>query len=261
MKLDRRAFLGAAGLSALSAAGRSSFGALIEPGSLDRSGDAQTRARPLTAGRWAMVIDVQKCLRRPDCTACTSACHKAHNVPESVDAAHEIKWIWKEPFERAFPSEQYAYPVDTLREAPVLVLCNHCNAPPCVRVCPTGATWRRQDGVVMMDSHRCIGCRYCVAACPYGSRSFNWSDPRRQLRSLNPDYPTRTKGVVEKCTFCEERLATGRMPACADACPDGAIICGDLGDASSTVRTALRARYSVRRKAGLGTEPGVYYLV
>jgi molybdopterin-containing oxidoreductase family iron-sulfur binding subunit len=113
----------------------------------------------------------------------------------------------------------------------------------------------------MMDWHRCIGCRYCVAACPYGSRSFNWGDPRPYIRELNPDFPTRTKGVVEKCTFCEERLAKGQMPACVEACKAKAMVFGDLNDPQSEVRKLLGSRYALRRKPELGTKPEVYYLV
>ena len=107
---------------------------------------------------------------------------------------------------------------------PVLVLCNHCDNPPCARVCPTEATWKRDDGIVMMDWHRCIGCRYCIAACPYGSRSFNWQRPAAASRQADPDYPTRTKGVVEKCTFCDERLVdrASRRPASRPARGEGA---------------------------------------
>ena len=116
---------------------------------------------------------------------------------------------------------------------PVLVLCNHCDNPPCVRVCPTKATWRRDDGIVMMDWHRCIGCRYCVVACPYGSRSFNWVNPRPHVEDITMDFPTRMKGVVEKCTLCEERISRNQLPACVEACPYGALIFGDRGDPNS----------------------------
>jgi molybdopterin-containing oxidoreductase family iron-sulfur binding subunit len=113
----------------------------------------------------------------------------------------------------------------------------------------------------MMDWHRCIGCRYCVAACPYGSRSFNWVDPRPHLQTLNPDFPTRTKGVVEKCNFCEERLAKGEQPACVLACQDKALVFGNLNDPTSAVRELLRSRHAIRRRPELGTQPEIYYLL
>ena len=112
-----------------------------------------------------------------------------------------------------------------------------------------------------MDWHRCIGCRYCVAACPYGSRSFNWQDPRPAIATVNPDFPTRTKGVVEKCNFCEERLAKGLAPACVGACQEKAMTFGDLEDPDSEARKLLRARFAVQREPELGTSPSVYYLV
>ncbi len=113
----------------------------------------------------------------------------------------------------------------------------------------------------MMDYHRCIGCRYCMAACPYGSRSFNWVDPRPFIKDINLDYPTRTKGVVEKCNFCEERLAKGLLPACVEACQHKALIFGNLEDPRSEIRERLSSHYTIRRKPGLGTEPKVYYLI
>jgi molybdopterin-containing oxidoreductase family iron-sulfur binding subunit len=113
----------------------------------------------------------------------------------------------------------------------------------------------------MMDWHRCIGCRYCIAACPYGSRSFNWIDPRPYVKHLTSEFPTRSKGVVEKCTFCAERLAQGKPPACVAACEANALLFGDLEDPSSPAREALRSGYTIRRKAELGTMPEVYYIV
>ncbi|MFB3826892.1 MAG: sulfate reduction electron transfer complex DsrMKJOP subunit DsrO [Bryobacteraceae bacterium] len=201
--------------------------------------------------RWAMAIDLEKCRKKPGCTLCMDACHKAHNVPAIPDRARELKWIWKAPFARVFPEVENA----ALAEVETPVLCNHCDNPPCVRVCPTGATWKRADGIVAMDWHRCIGCRYCVAACPYGSRSFNWMDPRPHIKQVNADFPTRTRGVVEKCTFCEERLARGQKPVCVEACPEGAMVFGELS------QIAKMGRFSIRRKPQLGTKPEVFYIV
>jgi molybdopterin-containing oxidoreductase family iron-sulfur binding subunit len=249
MTIDRRQFLGLAGFSALGFATKPSL---------------ETIGRQLRAPgrRWAMVVDPKKCLELDGCTRCIAACHAAHNVPSIAEPRHEVKWIWKERFEQAFPSDQNAHTEDALKDKLLPVLCNHCENPPCVRVCPTRATWKRDDGIVMMDYHRCIGCRYCMGACPYGSRSFNWDDPRRHMGGvLSSDYPTRTKGVVEKCTFCEERLAKRQRPLCVEACPEGALVFGDLADSTSQVRELLRARHSIRRKPELGTQPAVYYVV
>ncbi|UCF57397.1 MAG: 4Fe-4S dicluster domain-containing protein, partial [Deltaproteobacteria bacterium] len=133
------------------------------------------------------------------------------------------------------------------------------------------ATWKRElDGVVMMDQHRCIGCRFCMAACPFGARSFNYGDPRKAPKELNPDfptnmtYPTRTKGVVEKCNFCAERLAKGQLPACVEVASKikaGALTFGDLEDPDSEIRAVLREHYTIRRKPELGTGPNVYYII
>jgi molybdopterin-containing oxidoreductase family iron-sulfur binding subunit len=183
-------------------------------------------------------------------------------VPDFEDPKDEIKWIWSEEFEKAFPSQEGEYVAERHHHQPVLVLCNHCDNPPCTRVCPTQATWKREsDGIVMMDWHRCIGCRYCVVACPYGSRSFNWRDPRPAIADAHAEFPTRMRGVVEKCTFCEERLARGRLPACVEACEHGEMVFGDLEDPNSEVRRLLREHFTLRRKTNLGTQPEIYYIV
>jgi molybdopterin-containing oxidoreductase family iron-sulfur binding subunit len=176
---------------------------------------------------------------------------------------HEIKWIWQAPYHSAFLGTEQQYAREDLEHKQVTVLCNHCQNPPCVRVCPTKATYQRPDGIVMMDFHRCIGCRFCMAGCPYGSRSFNWVDPRAGLpeKLPNPAYPRRMKGVVEKCTFCSERIDIGQPPACVEACPDKLLTFGDLNDGASEVRALLKEHYTIRRKPNLGTQPQVYYIV
>lgn len=247
MKLTRRELLELSGASLLVLAGKKAMAALkgVIPGGKRK--------------RWGMVIDTRKCT---NCDRCVEACNRAHNIPSFDNPAHQVKWVWKEPFEQLFSPAQTEYLAGGLRDEQVPVLCNHCDDPPCVRVCPTGATWKREeDGIVMMDWHRCIGCRYCMAACPYGSRSFNWVDPRPHIRSLNPDFPTRTKGVVEKCTFCPERLAKGLLPACVEACPEKTLVFGDLNDPESNVRKLLASGYALRRKPELGTGPNIYYLI
>ncbi len=255
MSIDRRTFLGVAGLSALAIAGKSSLVVLAQGG----QGEAATGIQPAT--RWGMVIDIQKCQKDQGCTDCLTACNKAHNVPQFTEPAHQVKWIWKEPFDNVFPDQESLYTAEAYKGALIMVLCNHCEKPPCVRVCPTQATWKRADGIVMMDWHRCIGCKYCIVACPYGSRSFNFFDPRTRIKVLNPDFPTREIGVVEKCKFCEELLAKGERPACVVACREKALVFGNLNDPASEVRELLRARYTIRRKPELGTDPNIFYLV
>jgi len=227
-----------------------------------------------------MVVDVRKCLREEVRRACTEACHRVHNVPDIPDPDDpsrphphdEVKWIWTEQFRDAFPDQTHDRTGTDLAEAPVLVLCNHCERPPCVKVCPTQATWKREsDGIVMMDMHRCIGCRYCIAACPYGSRSFNWKDPRPYIAQgpdgeFPSDFPTRAKGVVEKCNFCAERLRDGLEPACVEAARDvpggeGALTFGDASDPDSQVSRILRENHTIARRVALGTGPNVFYRV
>jgi Fe-S-cluster-containing dehydrogenase component len=231
---------------------------------LSGAGHTEPATGALRARRWAMVIDERKCLTREGCQACIQACHHAHNVPAIQDTRHEVKWVWKEQRGNVFPERVTPYTPAAERQRPTLVLCNHCDNPPCVRVCPTQATWKRADGIVMMDEHRCIGCRYCITGCPYGSRSFNFEDPRPSLVGEPTDYPTRTRGVVEKCTFCPERLAAGLRPACVEACEAigcGALVFGDAADPASPVAALLAGDQVVRRRPGLGTSPHVFYLL
>jgi len=257
MTVDRRKFIKLAGVTAAGLA----TGAPARLLARETSAQGE-RSAPLLAKRWAMVIDLKKCLRAQGCVDCVNACHRTHNVPDFDNPKDEVKWVWKEPFEHAFHGEEHEYQREDVKHSLALLMCNHCDSPPCVKVCPTQATWKREsDGIVMMDWHRCIGCRYCVAACPYGSRSFNWRDPRPHISEVNEEFPTRTRGVVEKCTFCEERLARGEMPACVEACPERALTFGDLEDPESDVRAILTNAYSIRRKPELGTVPEVYYLV
>ena len=262
MGFERRDFLKLAGLSTLmGVAGKATVDALAQGVPA-----VSPREHPLTGKRWAMVIDLRK-WSDADSETCVRACHEVHNVPEFDNPKDAVQWIWTEGFEHSFPPQENHYLSEEMHHKQVPLLCNHCDNPPCTRVCPTQATWKReQDGIVMMDWHRCIGCRYCIAACPYGSRSFNWRDPRPHIHGgdeaqLNRDFPTRQRGVVEKCTFCEERLAEGKPPACVEACTSGAMAFGDLEDPNSEVRHHLQENFSIRRKPGLGTQPEVYYLV
>jgi len=254
MEMDRRKFIKICGLSV--------FGlGFMKIGNALAGNASKFKLNPkaLTGKRWAMIIDTRKC--SADCDDCIIACHSAHNVPNINNTKEEIKWLWKEKFEHAFPNQNHEFIDEKIEKRPFMLLCNHCDNPPCVRVCPTKATFKREDGIVMMDYHRCIGCRYCMAACPYGARSFNFKEPRPFIKELNETYPTRTKGVVEKCDFCAERLAKGSLPACVEACKKGALIFGDLDDPNSGVRKILRENHTIQRKPDLGTMPSVYYIV
>jgi len=215
---------------------------------------------PLKAKHWGMVIDTTKFT--PELIEkCAHACRKQHNIPV-IEGKKEIKWFWGGTFEEAFPTQMPEFLSEGVEKREIPLLCNHCEAPMCVRVCPTQATFQRPDGIVMMDMHRCIGCRYCMAGCPFGARSFNFQNPRPFIKDedFNPNYPTRTRGVVEKCTFCTELLEQGKLPACVEAA-EGALTFGDLGDENSEIRHLLREKFTIRRKPDAGTKPSVYYII
>ena len=144
--------------------------------------------------------------------------------------------------------------------------CFQCENPPCVDVCPTKATWKEKDGIVVVDYDWCIGCRYCEAACPYHARRFNWHEPVVPQEELNRKQHylgnrPRTMGVVEKCTFCIQRTRAGQNPACVEACPTGARIFGNLLDPSSDIRQVLKHKKVFRLKEDLGTEPKFWYFM
>jgi len=142
--------------------------------------------------------------------------------------------------------------------------CFQCADPPCVKVCPVGATWQEPDGITVIDYDWCIGCRYCMAACPYWARRFNWAAPDVPASEVNTNQHylgnrARKKGVVEKCTFCIHRTRQGRLPACAEACPTGARVFGNLLDPNSEIRWVLEHKRVFRLKEDLKTEPRFWY--
>lgn len=258
MKQSRRNFLKFAGLSA---AGLCLTPATSALASGHHKEPVMVNKQSLHAKRWAMVIDSRKLNTEEAINKLADACHHTHNVPH-IPTKQDIKWLWPASYAEGFPEQENNFPSEELEKRSFPLLCNHCENPPCVRVCPTKATFKRPDGIVAMDYHRCIGCRYCMAACPFGARSFNFMDPRLHLDmdNLNMQFPTRTRGVVEKCNFCVEKLAEGEMPECVQK-SDGAMVAGDLKDPNSPVRKALRENFTIRRKPSLGTEPGVYYII
>ena len=258
MSMDRRQFLKIAGASTILGIGATAIKGFRQ-GSVEAS-EVMPGPDALKAKRWGFVIDMSKFKTDEDFARVVHACHSIHNVPDFGNPKDEIKWIWKDDYEHTFPGQEDTYMQEGLKEKPFIVFCNHCDKPPCVRVCPTKATFKRGDGIVMMDMHRCIGCRFCMAACPYGSRSFNFRDPRPFIKEPNPEFPTRTKGVVEKCTFCYERLAKGLKPACVEQ-SGGGIVFGDLEDPNSEVRQLISKNFTIRRKPELGTQPSIYYVI
>ncbi|HCC53833.1 MAG TPA: 4Fe-4S ferredoxin [Desulfobulbaceae bacterium] len=272
MDSKRRDFLKIAGLTAIAGiAAPSAFNTLLK-GEANASAQAVAdKACPAVTGkRYGMVIDVKKFTENPGLAdQCVSACHTIHNVPDFGNKKDEIKWIWVESYSHVFPENtQYKRP-DVLKDMPILTLCNHCDNPPCVRACPTKATYKKKDGIVGMDYHRCIGCRFCMAACPYGARSFNWRDPRGKdangqpfIKAENSKYPTRMRGVVEKCNFCTERLAIGQIPACVEvATQTKALVFGDMNDPDSEISQVLKTSFTIQRNPAIGTRPSLFYII
>lgn len=234
--------------------------------------------------RWGMAIDLDLCTA---CGACAVACRSENNVPltehgepgaagEHAGAAHDTSGTaiaWMELLERA--SGTPGAPPETLP-----LPCMHCEDAPCVKVCPTNATYVNEEGIVAQVWDRCIGCRYCMVACPYSRRYFNWKEPEwpESLRNLlNPDVATRPEGVVEKCTFCHHRIRRARetarieereledkdvrhLTACAEACPAHAITFGDLDDSQSWVARLFQSPRAEKLLEHVGTKPKVVYL-
>jgi len=271
MDTNRRNFLKVAGISTLAGLGGTAVvdrlvaGAGMAQASTSTSHGTEQAGTAAKAGatRYGMVIDIKKFYQDPSLgEKAVKACHQAHNVPNFPDKRDEIKWIWMTKFENAFPEKPNLYQDEATANNQLPILCNHCDNPPCVRACPTKATFRGDDGIVGMDYHRCIGCRFCMAACPYGSRSFNWRDPRSFVANLNRDYPARTRGVVEKCNFCVERVQIGQLPACVEAVSESkALIFGNLNDPNSELRKILKEKHTIQRNPSLGTLPSVFYIV
>lgn len=273
MSINRRQFLKLVGVSTVAGIGGTAVFNGLRTKGLEAT-QTSPDPRSLNGKRWGFVVDVSKLKTDEDYQRCIDACHNIHNVPdmsslpEEIRIRQEVKWIWKDNFERTFPTAlEETYQNSELKEKNFFLFCNHCANPACVRVCPTKATFKRKDGVVMQDMHRCIGCRFCMAACPFGARSFNWRDPRGKddngrpfIKKEDKTFPTRTIGVVEKCTLCYERLAIGKIPACVEV-SRGAIVFGDLEDPNSEVRKILAEKFTIRRKPELGTQPSIYYVI
>jgi molybdopterin-containing oxidoreductase family iron-sulfur binding subunit len=262
MDSSRRRILQLLGLSSLALTARPVFNAFAKDEHMEKpQAVIKDSENALKAKQWALVIDTRQFESEADLEPMVEACHKIHNVPHLADKRHEIKWIWGEHYHNAFPGKAARFLSEEVEHKPFLVLCNHCENPPCVRACPTQATFKRQsDGIVLMDFHRCIGCRFCMAACPFGARSFNYRDPKPFISKINGKFPRRMKGVVEKCNFCAERLAEGQLPACVEV-SEGKLTFGDLYDPESDVRELIKSNFTIRRKQTLGTEPSVYYIV
>lgn len=225
--------------------------------------------------KYGMVIDLDKCT---GCGACTVACMEENNIPFRKDETNKLRSItWLRVYRinngKSYPDTEYAY---------LPRPCQHCDShhTPCVSVCPVNATDKgREDGIISQVHPRCIGCRYCMAACPYHARYFNWWDPiwpKEMKQMLSPDVSVRPRGVVEKCTFCHHRLKRAKaqammdgreeirekdyQTACTQACSAGAIVFGDLNNPEHMVNKLKTSPNAFRLLEKLHTEPKVYYL-
>ena len=218
--------------------------------------ELQKRGREgLEGHRWVMVIDLSRCR---NARQCMKACQGAHQLrPEQ----HHINVLQMQ---------------DTPNTAPYYMPkpCQHCDNPPCVSVCPVDATFKRADGIVLIDNERCIGCRFCIAACPYSARVFNWFEPKEAELHKDETYDVelnvpQKKGTISKCLFSADRLRVGKLPYCVSACPNGVYYFGDENEdavTNGTTKETVRLSKLLRDNAGhtlmeeLGTKPRVYYL-
>jgi Fe-S-cluster-containing dehydrogenase component len=209
-------------------------------------------------------LDLSRCI---GCRRCVYACVKENNQSREP----QIHWIEVLQMEKEkgidFADSNIQYNPEKVPEKGyfyVPVQCQQCKNPPCVKVCPVKATWQEPDGITVVDYNWCIGCRYCMAACPYGARHFNWGEPSVPVEQLNTEMHylgnrPRKKGVVEKCTFCIQRSREGKYPACVEICPVGARKFGNLLDPDSEVRYILENKRVLVLKQELNTQPKFYY--
>ncbi len=241
--------------------------ARVEASNKERFGrDTKVTAEgPMEGVEFGYGLDLSRCI---GCRRCVYACVKENNQSREYP---QIQWIRvlemdKEGGVDVSHAEQYYEPATVPRPGKFYfpVQCQQCRNPPCVKACPTQATWKEKDGIVVVDYDWCIGCRCCMAACPYGARHFNLAEPTLPAAELNPRQHylgnrPRPKGVVEKCTFCIQRSRNGRYPACVEACPVGARKFGNLLDPQSEIRQVMETKRVFVFKEELATHPQFYY--
>lgn len=238
VNLDRRQFLGktSVGLAGLA----------VAPGMMlyDFAHGRPAGEEASSKVRWGMLIDTNQC--QDGCNDCVTACNKENGLSGGTSPT-DAQWMRKVELKDTRSGRITSLPV----------MCQHCAEPPCVDVCPTGASFKRADGIVLVDKHLCIGCRYCMMACPYQARSF----VHEPLHDQKPDVP-RGKGTVESCTLCVHRVDQGREPACVEACTKAdhkAILFGNLNDPESDISKRLRSVATTQLRADMGLDPGIHY--
>jgi molybdopterin-containing oxidoreductase family iron-sulfur binding subunit len=230
---------------------------------LRRGVDVSIAATPAQPGvEFGYAFNISKCKGYRNCV---TACINENNLDRAAGTQY-IRIFEMENGEVNLDHADASYQHEVPAEGHFYLgtQCFQCANPPCVEVCPVRATWQEPDGIVVVDYDWCIGCRYCIAACPYWARRFNWGAPEVPAEELNPvqhylGNRARKKGVVEKCTFCIQRTRQGRLPACAEACPTGARVFGNLLDPHSEIRWVLENKRVFRLKEDLGTEPRFWY--
>ena len=218
---------------------------------------------PLEGVVYGYALNISKC---KGVRACVEGCIKENNQSRDTQIQY-IRVLELDHGSMDLHASDHYYDAATVPRAGKFYLpiqCMQCEEPPCVKACPVVATWMEPDGIVVIDYDWCIGCRYCMTACPYWARHFNWNEPNVPAEQLNPvthylGNRPREKGVMEKCTFCIQRTRKGRLPACLEACPTGARVFGDLLDPNSEIRYVLENKTVFRLKEELGTEPKFWY--
>lgn len=218
--------------------------------------------RPIPGVQFGYALNLSLCI---GCRKCVEACHKENNHDrQTYNSYIRVLELERGGNDLEESTVTYDHVVPQKKKFYMPVQCHQCDNPPCVKACITKATWKEADGIVVVDYNWCIGCRYCISACPYEARRFNWTKPEIPGEEINPDqsYLTnrvRPVGVVEKCTFCAHRTRVGRLPACLEACPTGSRVFGNMLDPASEIRWVLENKRVYILKAELGTLPRFYY--
>ena len=218
--------------------------------------------KPIPGVKFAYALNLSVCI---GCRKCAEACHEENNHDRPSNNSYiRVLEMSKGSINLAKGNVDYDHPVPQDDKFYMPVQCQQCDSPPCVSVCPVEATWKEDDGIVVVDYNWCIGCRYCEAACPYHARRFNWTKPEIPAEEINPDQGylsnrIRPQGVMEKCTFCLHRTRKGKMPACLEACPTGARVFGNILDPDSDIRWVLQNKRVFVLKEELGTKPQFFY--
>ncbi len=242
MGMDRRTFLKLGGAFAV--------GSILAPGTqyLVMAQDENSKDKSKSKTRWAMAVDLDKCT---GCKVCENVCREENNVPFYGDSADEKRynayWLRVADIESELPGAE-------TRHMPIM--CQHCDDAPCIEVCVTKASFKRDDGIVLVDEHRCIGCRYCVYACPYKARSIIF---KKNENVTNPNVPAMMVGVATKCSFCVQRIDQGKKPACVEKCPHEALTFGNMNDPNSEVAKIIATGNVKVLRPEKRVGPGVFY--